>query len=144
MKTFQTQFQTPTLTRGIREAYKGNDLLASGMERELSDKPRPRPANVTLQEQVTQLSTRERAILQLVAEGKANKVAAAELCISIKTVEKHRSKLTEKLGIDGTAGLTRYAIAAGIIQCYPIVGMNNPQRNPEIHSPSNLAELATV
>ena len=132
------------LARGIRETYKDNDFLTSGMDRDLSGKLRPRAANVTLHDQISQLSTREREILQLVAEGKANKVAAAELCISIKTVEKHRSKLTEKLGIYGTAGLTRYAIAAGIIECYPIVGMNNTQRNPRIPSPSNLAELATV
>ena len=54
-------------------------------------------------------------ILQLIAEGSANKQAAAELGISIKTVEKHRQSLMNKLDIHDTAGLTRYAIAAGII-----------------------------
>ena len=52
----------------------------------------------------------------MIAEGKANKQIAAELGISIKTVEKHRQHLMKKLGIHDTAGLTRYAIAAGIIQ----------------------------
>ena len=55
-------------------------------------------------------------MLQLIAEGKANKETAAELNISIKTVEKHRQHLMEKLNIHDTAGLTRYAIASGIIE----------------------------
>lgn len=62
------------------------------------------------------LTSREMEVLQLVAEGKANKETAAELRISIKTVEKHRGNLMDKLDIHDTAGLTRYAIAAGIIE----------------------------
>jgi len=63
-----------------------------------------------------QLTGRQREILQLIAEGKANKETAAELGISIKTVEKHRGRLMSKLNIHDTAGLTRYAIGAGIIE----------------------------
>lgn len=55
-------------------------------------------------------------MLQLIAEGKANKQAASELGISVKTVEKHRQNLMNKLDIHDTAGLTRHAIAAGIIE----------------------------
>jgi DNA-binding NarL/FixJ family response regulator len=62
------------------------------------------------------LTSREVEVLQLVAEGKANKETAQELGISIKTVEKHRQSLMEKLNIHDTAGLTRYAIATGIIE----------------------------
>ncbi len=62
------------------------------------------------------LTSRETEVLQLIAEGKANKETAAELNISIKTVEKHRGNLMEKLDIHDTAGLTRYAIAVGIIE----------------------------
>jgi DNA-binding CsgD family transcriptional regulator len=51
----------------------------------------------------------------LIAEGKANKQTAAKLGISIKTVEKHRQGLRNKLGIHDVAGLTRYAIATGRI-----------------------------
>jgi DNA-binding NarL/FixJ family response regulator len=47
---------------------------------------------------------------------RVNKQVAAELGISVKTVEKHRQRLMEKLNIHDTAGLTRYAIAAGIIE----------------------------
>jgi DNA-binding CsgD family transcriptional regulator len=63
-----------------------------------------------------ELTSREMEVLQLIAEGKANKETAAELGIGIKTVEKHREHLMEKLDIHDTAGLTRYAISAGIIE----------------------------
>ena len=62
------------------------------------------------------LTSREVEVLQLIAEGKANKQAAAELGISIKTIEKHRQALKTKLDIHDTAGLTRYALAMGIIE----------------------------
>jgi DNA-binding NarL/FixJ family response regulator len=62
------------------------------------------------------LTSREMEILQLIAEGKANKESGHELGISIKTVEKHRARLMEKLDIHDTAGLTRYAIGAGIVE----------------------------
>ncbi len=62
------------------------------------------------------LTSRETEVLQLVAEGKANKQTAKELGISIKTVEKHRQSLMRKIDIHDVAGLTRYAIEAGIIE----------------------------
>jgi DNA-binding NarL/FixJ family response regulator len=64
----------------------------------------------------TQLTSREMEVLQLIAEGKANKETAVELGIGMKTVEKHREHLMQKLDIHDTAGLTRYAISAGIIE----------------------------
>lgn len=64
----------------------------------------------------TRLTAREAEVLQLVAEGKANKQTAAALHISIKTVEKHRQSLMTKLDIHDVAGLTRYAIAIGSIE----------------------------
>lgn len=62
------------------------------------------------------LTAREAEVLQLVAEGAANKQIAAKLGISIKTVEKHRQQLMDKLNIHETAGLTRHAIATGVIE----------------------------
>ncbi|OYW77777.1 MAG: DNA-binding response regulator [Verrucomicrobia bacterium 12-59-8] len=62
------------------------------------------------------LSAREMEVLQLIAEGKANKETADVLHISVKTVEKHRQSLMDKLNIHDTAGLTRYAISTGIIE----------------------------
>lgn len=62
------------------------------------------------------LTPRESEVLQLIAEGRANKKIAADLGISIKTVEKHRQSVMQKLDIHNTSGLTRYAISAGIIE----------------------------
>ena len=55
-------------------------------------------------------------VLQLIAEGKPNKQIAAELGVSFKTVDKHRQHLMAKLNIHDVSGLTRYAIAEGIIE----------------------------
>jgi len=61
------------------------------------------------------LTTREQAVLLLVAEGKSNKDVAVVLEISIRTVETHRKNIKKKLGISTTAGLTRFAIANGLL-----------------------------
>ena len=62
------------------------------------------------------LTSRERHILQLLAEGLANKQIATVLSMSIKTVETHRTHLMNKLGIHNVASLTRYAIRHGITE----------------------------
>ena len=54
--------------------------------------------------------------MQLIAEGFSNKEIASELGLSIKTVEKHRQGAMNKLNIHDIAGLTRHAIAKGIIE----------------------------
>ncbi len=61
------------------------------------------------------LTAREREVLRQVADGLANKEIALRLGISIKTVEKHREHLMSKLDIHNIAGLTRYALANGIV-----------------------------
>lgn len=62
------------------------------------------------------LTTREREVLQLVAEGYSTKDVASRLCISIKTVETHRKRIMDKLDIHSVAELTRYAIREKIIE----------------------------
>jgi DNA-binding NarL/FixJ family response regulator len=62
------------------------------------------------------LSPRQREILQLIAEGRSTKEIAAQLDLSVKTVETHRTELMERLGIHGVAGLVRYAIRTGIVR----------------------------
>jgi DNA-binding NarL/FixJ family response regulator len=103
--------------RAIREVHKGKTFFSPSVARRLHrlDGKSPDRAG-TLRPRNARLSAREVEVLQLIAEGKANKEAAAELGISIKTVEKHREKLMSKLDIHDTAGLTRYAISAGIIE----------------------------
>lgn len=61
------------------------------------------------------LTPRERSILKLIAEGYKNKEIADYLCISVKTVEKHRSNLMQKLDLHNVSDLTAYAIAKGLV-----------------------------
>ena len=63
----------------------------------------------------TALSPRQREVLQLVAEGRANKEIAVILNTSIKTVEFHKSRIMQKLDLHTTADLTKYAILHGIV-----------------------------
>ena len=92
-------FFSPTIVRRL------GPNLSKLRERDGSFRPSPR-----------RLTSRESEVLQLVAEGWANKQIAGELKISVKTVEKHRQQLMNKLDIHETAGLTRHAIAVGVIE----------------------------
>lgn len=106
------------LGKAIREVSQGNPFYSPSIAKRFSKRQQecmdrkglPRKNGVGL-------SARELEVLQLVAEGEANKQIASELGISIKTVEKHRDRLMRKLDIHHTAGLTRYAISAGLIEC---------------------------
>jgi PAS domain S-box-containing protein len=64
---------------------------------------------------VFSLTEREREVLVLIAQGLSTKKAAAQLGISYKTADSHRSRILEKLGIHETASMVRYAIRAGLI-----------------------------
>jgi DNA-binding NarL/FixJ family response regulator len=61
------------------------------------------------------LTNREREIVQLLAEAKANKEIAAALCISVKTVETHRASIMRKLGINSIVALVHYAIRNNLV-----------------------------
>ena len=61
------------------------------------------------------LSWREREVLKLIAEGYKNKEIAVDLCISLKTVEKHRANLMKKLDLHNAAALTVYAVDRGLV-----------------------------
>jgi DNA-binding NarL/FixJ family response regulator len=103
--------------RAIREVQKGKTFFSPSISRR-QDRIQPlspdRAGGFTKKN--VPLTSREMEVLQLIAEGKANKESASELGIGIKTVEKHREHLMQKLDIHDTAGLTRYAISAGIIE----------------------------
>jgi DNA-binding NarL/FixJ family response regulator len=103
--------------RAIREIDQKRIFLSHDISQRLN---RLHPQSVETTQPVgkksAQLTSREIEVLQLIAEGKANKETAAELGISMKTVEKHRQHLMRKLDIHDTAGLTRHAISSGIIE----------------------------
>ena len=99
------------LVQAIREVSRGTLYLSPGVSREVLQahlNGEAVPADP--------LSTREREVLQLIAEGKSMKEIAALLTISVKTVETHRMRLTGKLEIHDTASLVRYAIRRGMIR----------------------------
>ncbi len=109
------QTSSHVLANGIREVQKGNTFFEDPVCRRVRDRSegaQPR----RFERKGNRLSSREVEVLQLVAEGKPNKQVAAELGVSFKTVDKHRQHLMSKLNIHDTAGLTRYAIAQGIIE----------------------------
>lgn len=64
--------------------------------------------------QVAVLTSREREVLQLLAEGHATRDIATRLHVSVKTVETHRRQIMTKLGIENVAGLTKFAIREGL------------------------------
>jgi DNA-binding NarL/FixJ family response regulator len=105
MKQTEARF----LPAAIRAARAGRKIMSPAIARYLhglEKAGRPKPKHLT---------SREAEVLQLVAEGRANKQVSAELNISVKTVQKHRQSLMDKLNIHDTAGLTRYAMANGFV-----------------------------
>lgn len=107
------------LVKAIREVKKGNAYFSPAIAqrlreqtcRSLSGEPADKTPHV-------ELTVREAEVLQLIAEGFANKQIAGELGLSVKTVEKHRQQVMNKLNIHDTASLVRHAAAKGIIETY--------------------------
>jgi DNA-binding NarL/FixJ family response regulator len=109
------------LINAVWEAHRGNAVFSAEIGNRLREHLQKNfVAGVHLSAHSQQLTSRELEVLQLIAEGYANKQTAAELAISIKTVEKHRQRIMDKLDIHQTAGLTRYAINHGIIDKPPL------------------------
>ena len=99
------------LVQAIREVSRGAMYLSPGISRTVveaylakSELP-PDP-----------LTSREREVLQLIAEGKTTKEVAVILGVSVKTAESHRTRIMGKLEIHETASLVRYAIRRGLVQ----------------------------
>jgi DNA-binding NarL/FixJ family response regulator len=112
----EKQTSAETLVRAISEVAAGRDFFSPGIAKRLPHLADQLRRNGLRPASRVSLTSRESEVLQLVAEGHANKQVAVKLGISIKTVEKHRQHVMDKLNIHETAGLTRYAIAAGIIE----------------------------
>ena len=70
------------------------------------------------EEELDVLTSREREVIQLLAEGKTSKEVAATLNLSVKTAETHRTNLMRKLDLHSVADLTRYAVRNGIVQVF--------------------------
>ncbi len=98
------------LINAMRQVSRGGVYLSPGVSsavmeayRSKSEKPKD------------PLTSRERQVLQLIAEGKSTKDVASVLGISVKTAESHRTRLMQKLDIHETASLVLYAVRRGIV-----------------------------
>ncbi len=113
----EKQTSADILNKAIREVAAGRTFFSPSITKRLpAGASKPRDRDGLVKRDGRKLTSREFEVLQMVAEGSANKQIALELKISIKTVEKHRQHLMDKLDIHETASLTRYAISAGIIE----------------------------
>ena len=110
------QTSATNLAKAVRTVAGGKAYFSPSIGKRLSQYERKDNQRTMSKIPRFKLTSRESEVLQLIAEGMANKQTASELGISIKTVEKHRQALMDKLNVHDTAGLTRYAISAGIIE----------------------------
>lgn len=99
------------LLAAVRAVYEGNSYLSPEVAGAvLKDYRRQAMAPLDL------LSPREREILQLIAEGLTNKNIAARLSLSVYTIDGHRTRIMEKLGLHSVGELVRFAVRNGIVE----------------------------
>jgi len=111
------QTSSHVLAHAIREVDQGNTFFGLPKLKPVPDRSqKPAGTGRNSKKKIKSLSSREAEVLQLIAEGVPSKKIALELGVSFKTVDKQRQNLMDKLDIHDAAGLTRYAIAEGIIE----------------------------
>ena len=98
--------ESAELLAAIRAVHRGRTFVQVGAEPTPTEPPRP-PA--------PPLSPRERQVLELLAHGHTNREVADRLALSVKTVETHRARLGDKLGLHTRADLVRLAIELGLL-----------------------------
>jgi DNA-binding NarL/FixJ family response regulator len=102
------------IVEAVRRTMRGQSFLypsaISTLVRDFVERGRP------AEEQFDVLTPRELQVLKLIAEAYSSKEIAQELVISVKTVERHRQNILDKLGMSDRVELTRYAIRRGLIQ----------------------------
>jgi DNA-binding NarL/FixJ family response regulator len=105
------------LVQAIREVLKGRTFVSPMVTQSLVDQAVNPTSSTSTSESngfAQSLSSRQREVLQLVAEGKATKEIASILNVSIKTVEFHKTRIMKELRLRTAAELTKYAISAGL------------------------------
>jgi DNA-binding NarL/FixJ family response regulator len=103
------------LATAVRRVLEGHRYLSSQISAKVIDGYLGGKADPGARMPFDDLSQREREVLKLVAEGYKNREIGDVLCISPKTVEKHRASLMRKLGRHDVAGLTAYALEKGLV-----------------------------
>lgn len=103
------------LVLAIKNVMKGKSYLSPGVSEKVIEGYLQGKEGVIADSPWQTLSQREREVLKLIAEGYKNKEIAQDLCISLKTVEKHRANLMKKLDLHNAAALTVYAMEKGLV-----------------------------
>jgi len=103
------------LLMAIRQVLSGKRFLSPSVSGKIIDgylagKRGQKPRSI-----LETLTQREREVLKLIGEGYKNREVASYLCISLKTVEKHRANLMKKLDLHNTSALTLFAMEKGLI-----------------------------
>src|SRR5579872_4675417 len=98
------------LVNAVRAVAKGDGYLSPGVSDAVLSDYRQHVTNP-----LDLLTSREREVLQLIAEGKTNKEIATSLSLSVYTVDAHRGKIMEKLNLHSTGELVRFAVRNGLI-----------------------------
>ena len=104
------------LISAIHAAHRGESYLSPSVSRKVIDQYIQQGGDrAELHDPFDTLTSREREVLQLIAEGRSTSAISSLLFISVKTVESHRSNLLRKLQVKSTAELTQYAVRKGLI-----------------------------
>jgi len=103
------------LVLAIKNVMEGKSYLSPGVSQKVIEGYIEGKESVTSDSPWNRLSPREREVLKLIAEGYKNREIAEDLCISLKTVEKHRANLMKKLDLHNAAALTVYAMQSGLV-----------------------------
>lgn len=104
------------LVQAVRAAARGEAFLYPSVARKVVEDYLRRVEAGEERERYDGLTTREKEILTLIAQGLSNQQIAGQLYISIKTVQTHRAHILEKLGLHDRTELVRYAIRKGLIE----------------------------
>jgi len=102
------------LIAAIRAVFGGRSFFSPKVRQVLEKEHVDRLRRQGVADSYDLLTEREREVLQLIAEGHSNKEMAGRLCLSVYTVETHRKRIVEKLGLHGTADLILYAVRKGL------------------------------
>ena len=103
------------LLAAVRHVLNGKHYISPGISDKVLDGYLEGRKTLKTRTSWETLTAREREILKLIAEGYKNKEIADDLCISVKTVEKHRANLMEKLNLHNVQALTTFAIERGLV-----------------------------
>ncbi|MDH4078779.1 MAG: response regulator transcription factor [Nitrospira sp.] len=101
------------LLQAIRAVLRGQLYISPMLAKDMLDPLLHSKRSLTAPQK--QLTIRQREVLQLVAEGRSLKEIATILCVSVKTVEFHKTRIVKQLGLSRTADLTKYAVTHGLV-----------------------------